>query len=496
VVGTNAIASMSFNWGDGTGATSTSRSIGGVTIAEPFAVHHYTVAGTYTLTLTVTDVNGLSSTASASITVNALPATTLTISSGNLGAQLNAAAANAVIRVNAGTYSAPTTWNPKAGQIVWASGAVIVDGTNSVNRFMINNTAGLTGLIIDGLEIKNFRSDPANGFTDEVVAPISTNGAYLKNCNIHDNGVIGQGGGGVNLYNASNLTLDNCHIHHNKVYAFSGAGGNPANTSIIGCEIDHNYTDTAMSLSAAHYPNVNDGVAKIVQSTACTYMGNNAHDNNGFGMWFDGHNFKTLCALNTFSNNAYGGFFNEISGAVAGDNLYGSGFSTLVVFNTFTDNHEATDALYVAHPAGSRTPPPTTASWTSSYMLWEYNIIDGGVYSDDGSGGADGVILDYSPRTDFAGLVCANNTVRNNDIRVGLGRRLIGITHNYGTASPSLPTGIASDHNHFYADNTGTAQLFSIPLNTSTAQLVTLATWRANGRDTNSTTAAYSAWPH
>lgn len=489
------ITAYSFNWGDGTVATATSRTIGGATVPVPFAVHHYAAAGSYTVTLRVTDGDGLWSETTASVTVLALPATTVTVNPGDdVTAKLNAAAANAVIRINAGSYVATGTWNPKSGQIVWASGAVLISGNNSVTRFMINNTAGTRDVVIDGLDISHFRSDFGNGFTDGVVAPISSLNWTLKNLRIHDNGVVGQGGAGVNVYNSSGLTIDNCRVDHNDVGSITGAGGNPANTCVMACEIDHNYTDTAFSYTVNHYPWLNDGNGKLVQSTSSTWIGNNCHDNNGFGMWWDTNFHKALIALNAFTNNRYGGVFLEDSLAVAGDDLFGTGYSALVYFNTFADNHAASEALYSGNPHPQ--PPPQIGLWTSPQVDIRWNIIDAGIYPESPTA-ADagwGIILDYSPR----GSAMTHVRIEDNDIRVGPSNHAVSFRKSYGGAG-TVPTSVAIGRNHYFMDNEESTAHFERAVDANSSTYCNWSAWKAAGWDTvasGSTMEAYSAWAH
>jgi hypothetical protein len=184
--------------------------------------------------------------------------------------------------------------------------------------------------------------------------------------------------------------------------------------------LNNNYTDTALSNTAGHYPWLNDGVFKVVQNLQSWFLNNTCTNNNGMAAWWDTNNHKVFFALNTCSGNRFGGGpFLEDCGGTSADNLYGTGYSLLVYFNTVGPNGNTDRTSYNAnpHPSG-QVMPGGVVLLTSPYVDIQYNIIDGGLDS-GGKGMCHGVVLDYGGRSPAAAQPLSHVNVQHNDIRVG-----------------------------------------------------------------------------
>ena len=135
-----AIASYSWDWGDGTAAGT------GVT-----ASHAYAVAGTYTVTLTVADQNGLTGTATQTVTASdppvvepTAPTASFTVQSADLGASVDASGSAASEGGAIASYSWDWGDGTAAGTGVTASHAYAVAGTYTVTLTVADQN-GLTG---------------------------------------------------------------------------------------------------------------------------------------------------------------------------------------------------------------------------------------------------------------------------------------------------------------------------------------------------------------
>ncbi len=106
---------------------------------------------------------------------------------------------------------------------------------------------------------------------------------------VHDNGALG-----IGLMDGSGVVFDSNEVAFNNYLRF---GHRP---------IPHN-----------------EGGAKIMRSPNTTVRGNNVHDNDGNGWWFDTGNKGSLVESNTFANNSCFGFYYEVSfDAVVRNNIF------------------------------------------------------------------------------------------------------------------------------------------------------------------------------
>jgi len=481
--GNSAITSYAFDWGDGTAVTNATKNINGTNVPIPIAYHRYTAAGTYTLSLTVADVNGNLVTQTRTITVTARPAHTVTINPGdNITNALNNAAVGAIIKINAGTYTATGSWNPKNDQVVFANGAVTVSGGGTVGTFAAFMNTGATGVRVQGLRITAF-SFWALYF--------NTGSAIFQDCEVDTCGVNGTVSGGLNGYLASVIVLDNCHFHDNKSYGM--AGGSGATHYVMGGEYDHNFNDTSGSFS----PLTDDGVWKNVHVPADYVVGVNAHDNQGHALWWDGSNVNVYVCLCTVTSNYGNGIFSEINNAAAGGvamnlsgNLDGSGFSFRWLFNTLTGNGYPATSFF---PTGNIYPANLFVSKSDKIEI-AYNWIDGGAH---------GIALDYQVSR-AEGHNLANISVHDNDIRLretgasgaGSGAGLVGFHNSFAGTAYSLTAVTFSNNHYFAAHDNATWEHFIVYTGTSEVNN-TFAQWKANGYDTvGSTMALDTAWPH
>jgi len=487
--GSSAITSYSFNWGDGTAVSNTTKTVNGSAVPVPIAYHRYTVAGSYTLQLTVTDANGNSVSATRGIVVTAVPSPTVTINPGtNINGAINGAAAGAIIQVNAGVYVATGSITPKANQVIYANGAVTISGNNTVQYGVTPST--VTGVVIRGIRFTAYTQWAFQFGT------VGTGGnVTLKDCELDTNGTNGTVSGAVNGFNGGVIVFDTCHVHHNRSYNI--AGGAQSTIIMIGGEYDNGFTDT----SGAINPNAGDGVWKHVHSDGDYIVGCNIHDNQGSALWWDGSCVNMYVCLCTVTNNRGPGVFSEINDAAHGGgasgtigtivgNLDGSGYSVRWLFNTLSGNGYPATSFF---PTGNIYPSNLWVS-KSDKIEMAYNWIDGGAH---------GVTLDYQVGRP-EGHNLANIAVHHNDIRLretgasgfGSGAGRVGF-HNSVSGTAYALTNVTFHHNSYYAahDN-GTWQHFIVYTGTSEVNN-TFAQWQANGYDTTGSTMSLdTAWPH
>jgi hypothetical protein len=488
-LGTNTITAYSFDWGDGTAVTSAVKSIGGVNQPIPIAFHRYGAAGVYTLRMTVSDSGGNTPSTTQTITVLSLPAPTVTINPGdNVVNQLNSAPANCLIRINAGTYTATTSWTPKSGQQVIANGVVTITGGGSIAFLALFTTA--TGVIVQGIRATAFTS-----YAFQFGASSGTGAsAVFKDCEVDTCGTNGvASSGGLNGFNGGTIVIDTCHFHNTTDY--NVAAGNGSTVTIIAGEYDHGFTDTSGSVN----PNAGDGVWKHVHSTGDYIVGANIHDNQGSGLWWDGNNTNIYVCLCSVTNNYGPGVFSEINDAAFGGggnnipgNLDGSGFSIRWLFNTLSGNGYPATTFF---PTGNIYPSNLWVS-KSDKIEMAYNWIDGGAHA---------IVMDYQVGRPL-GHNLANISVHDNDIRFretsagggsGVGR--IGF-HNSVAGTAYALTNVTFTRNHYFAahDNLG-AGWTHFMVYVGTSEIPTdFATWKGTyGYDTSGSTMALdTAWPH
>ncbi len=521
VAGSSAITEYRWIWGDGTADTVNSIDISAATVPAPYGWHEYTTAGTYACTLQVTDANANVATIAQTIVVSNYPATTVTVNPGDdISAKLNAAAANAVIRVNAGTYTAGSTWTPKSGQIVWGSGTVIIQGGASqgpgnTKRFVFPSTA-VTGVILDNLELRYFS---ANNSQLDAALWLSTAAApsqfIVKRCHIHHNGSASttgsnNGGGNVQVSHFSQGIIAACEIDNGDIYGLQGAA--TSSGVFIANDIHDNFTDTVALLGAASNNialNSDGGGGKISNGPGNTwYIGNTIHDNRGYGSWVDAKGFFLLYALNTWTDNTNGGLFLEINDAthaginktfdaIAAGGYYATGKSILVHFNSFIGNGwqysgGATDIANASLKMNE-----------TNYIDVQWNWING--QRAGGSGAGQGWTARVATRSEVPGVGLDHCNIQNNDIRLptlGTGQPTQVKRCGYGNVSGtspaphSPPIGTTINLNHYYMDNIATDFHFMYTSSTTTSPETTYAVWQAQGWDALATTAAYAAWPH
>ncbi len=114
-----------------------------------------------------------------------------------------------------------------------------------------------------------------SGMWDSGIAFASANGSRVSHCTMHSNGLSGYSGANT----ADNITMEYCNIYNNNT-----RGVNPGNEG---------------------------GAGKIVQSIVGSFDHNWAHDNNGFGIWWDTACRDWVIEENVCENNARTGLFYE-----------------------------------------------------------------------------------------------------------------------------------------------------------------------------------------
>jgi parallel beta-helix repeat protein len=164
-------------------------------------------------------------------------------------------------------------------------------------------------VLIEGLEIRNYDSELKAG----VVRSVNSSLRWTVRANkIHNNG--GQG-----LKFSSGWRIIGNHLHHNEQFGIAGTGND---ILIEKNEISfNNHRGTVNPYSGA-------GGTKIVRSRDVVFRENCSHDNDGPGLWTDGHNVGVIYEGNLVYNNTHAGIKHEISCAatIRNNTAIGNGF--------------------------------------------------------------------------------------------------------------------------------------------------------------------------
>lgn len=165
--------------------------------------YSYPKAGTYTVTLTVRDYNGVTDTTKTSVTVKDLPTVSV---SGTTAAAVQAAidslGGSGIVLIPSGTYSLSSTVKIPAGVILKGAGAgkTILKNTSSTNRYILwvaGDNARITGLSVVG-----------PGATNYGIVGLAKN-LYIDNCDISGFQYA------TSVQSGGSATYEQNHIHHN-----------------------------------------------------------------------------------------------------------------------------------------------------------------------------------------------------------------------------------------------------------------------------------------
>jgi PKD repeat protein len=176
--------------------------------------HKYTQPGTYTITLTVVDKNGLTDSATSEVIVKDLPRVTV---SGNSTSAINSAISQlngqpGIVYVPAGEYRYDETINVPGGVIIEGVGLkstrLYID-TNSDKTLMkvTGNNTRITGLKLEGYTTQT--GPISNNYTKALSSSGDKKNLYIDHCE-----VMAFRRGIIISYN-STATVEYSYIHHN-----------------------------------------------------------------------------------------------------------------------------------------------------------------------------------------------------------------------------------------------------------------------------------------
>ena len=209
--------------------------------------------------------------------------------------------------LHAGVYS-QLTLMPRSGQVITGEPGTILDGggvtADGVGRAVANDVT------IRGLTIRNYTNACVYWGADGWGRRWTIEDVDAGYCKI---GVKVKKGG---IYRGN-------YIHHNLQY---GMEGGDSDVVVEDNEIAFNRTDTSWDPG-------DSGATKFYNSVGMVVRDNYVHDNNGFGIWFDGSNTDAVIEGNLVVDNDQAGIVHEL------------GYSTIIRNNTVEGNGFGSDGL-------------------------------------------------------------------------------------------------------------------------------------------------------
>lgn len=223
----------------------------------------------------------------------------------SIQAAVNSHGEGTVFIIAAGVHQNQTVSPKQMQQFIGEPGAILDGGGTTEYAF------GGPGddVLIEGLEIRDYDSNPGEG----VIRSVDSSLDWTVRANeIHDNG-----GQGVKFVGGWSVIGN--YLHHNEQYGIGGSGNG---VLIEANEIAFNNPDGALS------PYSGAGGTKFVNSDDLVIRGNCSHDNDGPGLWTDGHNVNALYEGNLVFDNTHAGIKHEVScyATIQGNTAVGNGF--------------------------------------------------------------------------------------------------------------------------------------------------------------------------
>lgn len=263
-----------------------------------------TAATTTTVLVTTTTV--------IATTTTAPPTTTTTIVTGilirpgdNAGAIVAAAPTGSTFIFTPGVHVGASI-APKANQVFLGQPGAILRGNGKPFAFR----SAADGVIIRGLLIEGYAPASRAAVVDGVDGGT---GWIVEGNEVANNTEIG-------IRARAGWTVRNNYVHHNGRYGITGGG---AGILIEGNEIAFN----ANILGATG----DSSGTKFAHTTNLILRNNNAHDNEGNGLWVDINNINALIEGNVTNRNTRNGIFLEIScgGVIRNNHTEGNGTNDL-----------------------------------------------------------------------------------------------------------------------------------------------------------------------
>lgn len=210
-----------------------------------------------------------------------------------------------VFVIAAGVHRNQTVSPKHRNQFLGQAGAILDGGGSTEYAF------GGPGdnVVIEGLEIRNYNSDVGEG----VIRSVNSSSDWtVRSNNIHDNK-----GQGITFIGGWKVIGN--YLHHNEQY---GIGGSGKNVLIERNEIAYNNPGKTIS------PYWGAGGTKFNNTTDLVVRNNCSHDNEGPGLWTDGHNVNTLYEGNFVYDNLHAGIKHEVScsATIRNNTAVGNGF--------------------------------------------------------------------------------------------------------------------------------------------------------------------------
>jgi hypothetical protein len=367
-------------------------------------------------------------------------------------------------------YSTGDIFPKASGQTFDGSAGAVLDGGGTFEYAFANRNL-VSDITIRGFDIRNYanvRDRPEQG----AVGAWGT-GWIVEDNHIHDNGASGVSVG------MGTIVRDNL-IDHN---ACAGVdSGYPAvNDTVQGNEISFNNYQRSFS------PGWSCGGGKFARSLGLTFVGNDSHDNTGWGFWLDGHNGNATIQGNRFANNAWGGLKLEINDAAhAGPHYDVAGWGIKVIGNSFSDDGWANPRKLMYGTA-------MEVAATNHVEIADNSIAASSPHA---------LTLTYTARHDFSGedLTVHDISVHDNDI--GLREdgddpaSDVGRVGFFTADSPAAyrPTAISFENNHYYFDS-ASAPHFSLPGPGLPYDPVSWTGWQAAGYDPTGSVAIATSFP-
>jgi hypothetical protein len=371
------------------------------------------------------------------------------------GADVKAAVANApggtTFCLAPGVYNTSEV-NPKDGDSLVGPGAIL-DGGHTEGRAIANYNHA-SNVTLSGLEVRNYAN--TYGPEDGAIGAWFGSGWLLGDLWVHNNAASA-----VLISESTGLRLTGSLLDHNGCGGIMGGG---TGAVVTGNEIAFNNTGgndgIGYSCGGGKFGGVNP-----------TFTDNNSHDNNGYGIWFDGRNTGELIVGNTFARNAGGGVLIEIglnAQARVTNNYFagnGMGYPNRVMFGAGVIV-AATDHVEIDHNRFTAT-------------------------------NAHAVTLDFTHRSDWPGLALNNISVHDNDIALRTdGTSPYSNIGRVGFYGPQSEPGTASfNANRYYFDDPAAWHFALHSVSADPYNLVTWAQWRAAGQDATSTLQPSAAFP-